>query len=84
MTVTNQESGTNIYEIADGIYRINTPVDLGGGNKFSFNQYLVRDYEPLLFHTGLRKMFPLVKEAVASVMSVEKIRYVAFSHVEAD
>ena len=84
MTVTNQESGTNIYEIADGIYRINTPVDLGGGNKFSFNQYLVRDDEPLLFHTGLRKMFPLVKEAVASVMSVEKIRYVAFSHVEAD
>ena len=84
MTVTNQESGTNIYEIADGICRINTPVDLGGGNKFSFNQYLVRDDEPLLFHTGLRKMFPLVKEAVASVMPVEKIRYVAFSHVEAD
>ena len=43
MTVTNQESGTNVYEIADGIYRINTPVDLGGGNKFSFNQYLIKD-----------------------------------------
>ena len=36
MTVTNQKSGTNVHEIADGIYRINTPVDLGGGNKFSF------------------------------------------------
>ena len=46
-------------------------------NNFFFNQYLVRDDEPLLFHTGLRKMFPLVKEAVASVMLVEKIRYVA-------
>ena len=41
MTVINQKSGTNVHEIADGIYRINTPVDLGGGNKFSFNQYLV-------------------------------------------
>ena len=41
MTVTNQESGTNVYEIADSIYRINTPVDLGGGNKFPFNQYLI-------------------------------------------
>ena len=41
MTVTNQKSGTNIHEIGNGIYRINTLVDLGGGNKFSFNQYLV-------------------------------------------
>ncbi|MEJ2368475.1 MAG: MBL fold metallo-hydrolase, partial [Acidobacteriota bacterium] len=51
---------------------------------FSFNQYLVVDDEPLLFHTGLRKMFPLVREAVASVLPVDKLRYLAFSHVEAD
>lgn len=85
MTITNTESGTNINEIADGIYRINTPLPPGiapGG--FSFNQYLILDDEPLLFHTGPRKLFPLVREAVASVMPVERLRHVAFSHVEAD
>jgi flavorubredoxin len=55
--------------------------DLGG---FSFNQYLIVDDEPLLFHTGPRRMFPLVREAVASVLPVERLRYVSFSHVEAD
>jgi len=84
MTITNQQSGTNIHEISDGIYRINTPVELPGGLGFSFNQYLIVDDEPLLFHTGLRKMFPLACEAVASVMPVERLRYVSFSHVEAD
>ncbi len=83
--MTNTQSGTNVYEIADGIYRINTPVPpsvVPGG--FSFNQYLVVDDEPLLFHTGLRKMFPLVQEAVARVLPVARLRYIAFSHVEAD
>src|SRR3990170_4435894 len=83
--ITNKESGTNVHEIVDGIYRISTPVGpevIPGG--LSFNQYLVLDEQPLLFHTGLRKMFPLVREAVASVMPVERLRYVAFSHVEAD
>jgi flavorubredoxin len=84
MTVTNSQSGTNVYEISEGIYRINTPVVFENGNCFSFNQYLVADDEPLLFHTGLRKMFPLVREAVASVLPVERLRYIAFSHVEAD
>lgn len=84
MAVTNSQSGTNVHEVADGIYRINTPVQIEGGGGFSFNQYLIVDDEPLLFHTGLRKMFPLVQEAVASVMPVERLRYIAFSHVEAD
>ena len=84
MTVTNSQSGTNVHEVADGIHRINTPVVLEGGAGFSFNQYLILDDEPLLFHTGLRKMFPLVREAVASVLPVESLRYIAFSHVEAD
>jgi flavorubredoxin len=79
MTVTNTHSGTNLYEIADGIYRINTPVP-----RFSFNQYLILDDAPLLFHTGPRKMFQLVREAVAKVVPVESLRYIAFSHVEAD
>jgi flavorubredoxin len=84
MTITNSQAGTNVHEIADGIYRINTPVVFENGNGFSFNQYLVTDEEPLLFHTGPRKMFALVREAVASVLPVERLRYIAFSHVEAD
>jgi flavorubredoxin len=84
MIVTNKQSSTNVHEIADGIYRINTPVLIEGAGGFSFNQYLIVDDEPLIFHTGLRKMCPLVREAVASVLPVEKLRYIAFSHVEAD
>lgn len=83
MTIT--PAGTNIHEIADGIYRINTPVppsEVPGG--FSFNQYLIVDHTPLLFHTGLRRLFPSVSEAVARVIPVERLRYIAFSHVEAD
>ncbi|MFU8817144.1 MAG: hypothetical protein ACNA7W_17495 [Pseudomonadales bacterium] len=84
MTITNSQSGTNVHEVADGIYRINTPVALPGGAGFSFNQYLIVDDEPLLFHTGPRKMFPLVSEAVASLLPVERLRYIGFSHVESD
>ena len=84
MGITNSQSGTNVHEIAEGIYRINTPVEIPGAGGFSFNQYLVVDDEPLLFHSGLRKMFPLVREAVESVLPVKKLRYIAFSHVEAD
>ena len=83
MAITNAEAGTNVHEIAAGIYRISTPVQIPGGG-FSFNQYLVVDDEPLLFHTGLRKMFPLVKEAVESVIPASSLRHIAFSHVEAD
>ena len=85
MPITNAESGTNIEEIAEGIYRINTPLSeqvVPGG--FSFNQYLILDEEPLLFHTGPRKLFPLVREAVAAVIPVGRLRYVGLSHVEAD
>ena len=85
MAITNKQSGTNIQEVADEIYRINTPVIFEGmSGGFSFNQYLILDDEPLIFHTGPRKMFPLVREAVASVLPVERLRYIAFSHIEAD
>ncbi len=84
MTITNKQSRTNVHEVSEAIYRINTPVEIPGAGGFSFNQYLIADDEPLLFHTGLRKMFPLVREAVESVMPVERLRYIAFSHVEAD
>jgi flavorubredoxin len=82
--ITNSQSGTNVHEIAGGIYRISTPVGLPGAGPFSFNQYLIVDDEPLLFHSGLRRMFPLVREAIAAVMPVERLRYVGLSHFEAD
>lgn len=85
MGITNAQSGTRVDEIADGIYRINTPIQFpGGAGSFTFNQYLVVDDQPLLFHTGPRRMFPLVREAVASLMPVECLRYIGFSHVEGD
>jgi flavorubredoxin len=84
MPITNKQSQTNTYEIAAGIFRINTPIKFPDGSGFSFNQYLIVDDKPLLFHTGPRKMFPLVKEAVASLIPLEKLAYIAFSHVEAD
>ncbi len=86
MTVTNTASGTSVYEIAPRTYRISTPVPpsvVPGG--FTFNQFLIDDEAPLLFHTGPRRLFPLVREAVAHVLGdASRLRYVAFSHVEAD
>jgi flavorubredoxin len=82
--ITNPHTRTNVHEIADGIYRINTPIDFPDGQGFSFNQYLLVDDEPLLFHTGPRKLFPAVSEAIAAVMPIERLRYVGLSHFEAD
>ena len=82
--ITNTAAGTNIQEIAAGIYRINTPIAFPDGRGFSFNQYLVVDDAPLLFHTGPRRLFPVVSEAVASVIPLERLRYLGLSHVEAD
>ncbi len=83
MTTTNAQTGTRIDEIEDQIYRIHTPIsEVPGG--FSFNQYLVIDDQPLLFHTGPRRMAPLVREAIAAVMPPERLRWIAFSHVESD
>jgi flavorubredoxin len=81
--ITNRQSGTNIQEIAAGIFRINTPVPMDMG-QFSFNQYLIVDDEPMVFHTGLRQLFPLVREAIGAVMPIERLRYVALSHFESD
>jgi flavorubredoxin len=81
--ITNAQSGTRIDEISEGIYRISTPLTaLPGG--FTFNQYLVVDETPLLFHTGPRRTFPLVREAVGAVMPVDHLRFVGLSHFEAD
>jgi flavorubredoxin len=81
--ITNPQSGTNINEIAEGIYRINTPVALPVG-EFSFNQYLIVDDQPMLYHTGPRRMFPLVEEAIARILPPARLRYIGLSHFEAD
>ncbi len=82
MHITDKDSGTNVCEVSEDIFRINTPVDIAGG--FSFNQYLLVDAEPLIFHTGPRKMFPLVNAAINSVIPLKSLRYISFSHFEAD
>jgi flavorubredoxin len=72
---------TRIDEIAPDLYRLSTyiaKIDL------QFNQFLVTDDEPLLYHTGLRGMFPLVRDAVATVVDPVRIRWIGFSHFEAD
>jgi flavorubredoxin len=76
---------TRINEIADGIYRLSTFVpDLAPPAGFTYNQFLVMGEEPLLFHTGLRKMFPLVRDALARVVAPERLRWISFGHFEAD
>jgi flavorubredoxin len=70
-----------VTEIAPDVYRICTyipEIDL------QFNQFLVKDEEPLLFHTGMKSLFPLVREGVATVIDPAKIRWISFSHFEAD
>jgi flavorubredoxin len=75
---------TKVHEIAAGIFRINTPIQIPGGPDFNFNQYLIADDEPLLFHTGPKRMFPLVAEAIGTVLPLSSLRHIAFSHYEAD
>lgn len=76
---------TTVHEIADGIYRISSAVEVPPPvGAFTFNQYLVQDEEPLLFHTGPRGVFPGTREAIARVLPPASLRWVAWSHHEAD
>ena len=76
---------TDINEIADGIYRLSTFVpDIAPPAGFVFNQFLVLGDEPLLFHTGPRRMFPLTRGALARIMPVENLRWISYGHFEAD
>jgi flavorubredoxin len=70
-----------IHEIAQDVYRISVYVP---EINLAFNHFLVRDEEPLLFHAGLRQMFPLVREAVATLIDPAKLRHIGFSHFESD
>ena len=75
---------TRTDEIADGIFRFSTLVPDVGPDGFTFNQFLVKAEEPLLFHTGPRAMFPLVSAAVARVLPLATLRWITFGHVESD
>jgi flavorubredoxin len=74
---------TQIDEIAQRIYRLSTFVP-ESRRRPAFNQYLIDAKEPLLFHCGPRTMFPLVSAALATLIPVERLRWIAFGHVEAD
>lgn len=70
-----------VTEIAPDFYRISTYIPEAD---LQFNQFLIKDDEPVLFHTGMRALFPLVRQAVATVLDPSKIRWIGFSHFEAD
>jgi flavorubredoxin len=72
---------TTVSEIAPDLFRISTFVP---DFNLQFNQFLVRDEEPLLFHTGLRSMFPEVRDAVATLLDPKTVKWIGFSHLEAD
>jgi flavorubredoxin len=75
---------TQTTEIADGIYRFSTFVPDVGPTGFTFNQYLIDDDQPLLFHTGHRAMFPSLAETMARITPLDRVRWITFGHVEAD
>jgi flavorubredoxin len=75
---------TRTTEIAPDIFRFSTFIPDAGPDGFTFNQFLIRAEEPLLFHTGPRALFPLVSAAVAAVIPVERLRWITFGHFEAD
>jgi len=72
---------TTVNEIAPDFYRISTYIPEA---ELQFNQFLIDDDEPVLFHTGMKGLFPLVREAVATVIDPSTIRWISFSHFEAD
>lgn len=71
--ITYRDTGTRLDEVAAGIYRIFTPLDVIPG-KFTFNSFLIAEDEPLLFHTGFRKLFPLTLDAIGKVTPPGKLR----------
>ena len=76
---------TKIDEIADGIYRLSTWVpEIAPPAGFTFNQFYLDAEQPLLFHTGHRRMFPQLADAVNRIRPVRDLRWIGFGHVEAD
>ena len=72
-------------EIGDRIYRMSTFLpQAADGAGFTFNQFLIDGEEPLLFHCGHRKMFPAISAAVSKIIPIDRLRWIAFGHFEAD
>src|SRR5262245_34155584 len=84
MPITDAQMGTNVTEIADGLFRISTPVPDAVPGGLTFNQLLLVDDQPLLFHTGPRRLFPFTRDSVRRIVAPDRLRWIAFSHVEAD
>jgi flavorubredoxin len=72
---------TNINEIAADVYRISTFVP---DYHIEFNQFLIKDEQPFLMHTGFRKMFEVTRAAVAKIIDPAQLRWIGFSHFEPD
>jgi flavorubredoxin len=75
---------TNLDEIAPHIYRLSTFVSDIGPTGLTFNQFLLDDDEPLLFHTGHRSMFPSISEAIERILPIDRLRWITFGHIESD
>jgi flavorubredoxin len=75
---------TRVDEIAERVYRLSTFLPAVGPKGFTFNQFLVDAEQPLLFHCGQRSLFPSVSRAMATIMDLRRLRWIAFSHIEAD
>jgi flavorubredoxin len=81
LTVVDEIGMTSIDEIAPDLFRLSVYVP---GLDMQFNHFLVRDEEPLLFHAGLKGMFPALVEAVRTLIDPRELRYVGWSHFESD
>ncbi len=71
----------NVSEIAPDVYRISI---FASEFNLQFNHFLILDDEPMLYHTGMRQMFPILREAVAKIIDPAKIKWIGFSHFEVD
>lgn len=83
-TTPEPDGPTRVEEIAPGIHRLSTFAPDVSPTGFTFNQFLLADDEPLLFHTGHRSLFPSVRNAIDDIVGIERLRWITFGHVESD
>jgi flavorubredoxin len=77
-------NATQVDEIADGIFRLSTWIPEITEHGFTFNQFLLTGDEPFLFHCGMRQLYPVVSGAIARLISLDRLRWISFAHLEAD
>jgi flavorubredoxin len=81
--IADTSTGTTVDEVAAGIYRISTPLEVIPGG-FTFNSYLIADDEPVLFHAGYRALLSATRQAVETVLPIDRLRWIGGSHFEGD